>query len=127
MYRDAVRLYDGVPRTKHVTTNLIVEVDLATAATVRRPRAGRTSRCSRRCRASSALQPIIAGRYHDVFECVDGTWRFRRRQMFGDLYGDLSHHMLFDLPDAAAVAGRQLVVRPVRVAKVSAPIGSPSR
>ena len=44
-----------------------------------------------------ALQPIIVGRYHDTFHVVDGEWCFATREMFVDLTGDLSHHLLFDL------------------------------
>jgi hypothetical protein len=39
------------------------------------------------------LQPIIAGRYHDAFERVDGTWRFADRLILSDLIGDLSRHL----------------------------------
>jgi hypothetical protein len=39
------------------------------------------------------LQPVIAGRYHDRFECVDGKWRFSERIIHPDLQGDLSRHM----------------------------------
>jgi hypothetical protein len=98
MYRAAVRLYpDGTPRTKHVTTNLIIEVDL-----------DGPDRPTATCRSyftvlqavdgALALQAVIAGRYHDEFDRAGDRWRFRRRRMFGDLYGDLGHHMLFDLP-----------------------------
>ncbi len=44
-----------------------------------------------------ALQPIIAGRYHDTFHRVQGEWCFETREMFVDLTGDLSHHLSFDL------------------------------
>jgi hypothetical protein len=43
------------------------------------------------------LQPIIAGRYHDRFERVDGVWRFADRLIFSDLIGDLSRHLLVDV------------------------------
>jgi hypothetical protein len=39
------------------------------------------------------LQAIVAGRYHDRFERVDGAWRFSERRIFVDLTGDLSHHL----------------------------------
>jgi hypothetical protein len=39
------------------------------------------------------LQCVIAGRYHDVLEKVDGAWRFRDRYIIGDLLGDLSQHL----------------------------------
>ena len=40
------------------------------------------------------LQPIIAGRYVDTFERVDGAWVYRRKHIVPDLYGDLSQHLL---------------------------------
>jgi len=43
------------------------------------------------------LQPFSPGHYHDSFHRVDGTWCFDTRQMFVDLTGDLSHHLLFEL------------------------------
>ena len=78
---------DGTPGTKHVTTNLIIDVDPPTATAT--------------CRSyytvlqvtSSGLQPIIAGRYHDRFERVEGRWRFTDRLIYSDLLGDLSHHL----------------------------------
>lgn len=86
-----VRKYpDGTPRTKHVTTNLMVEVDGDTA----------TSRCYYTVFQQTdelRLQPIIAGRYHDRFERVDGVWRFADRLIFSDLIGDLSRHLLVDV------------------------------
>jgi 3-phenylpropionate/cinnamic acid dioxygenase small subunit len=46
--------------------------------------------------AELPLQVIIAGRYHDRFECIDGAWHFSEREMKTELYGDLSRHLLFD-------------------------------
>ena len=43
------------------------------------------------------LHVIIAGRYRDTFHRVAGQWCFDTRQMFVDLTGDLSHHLLFEL------------------------------
>jgi hypothetical protein len=43
------------------------------------------------------LQPIIAGRYADTFHRVEGRWWFDTREIFVDLSGDLSHHLLFEL------------------------------
>jgi ketosteroid isomerase-like protein len=93
MYEGWTRRYDdGTPRTKHVTTNLIVDVDddAGTAA----------------CRSyftvlqqtdALPLQPIIAGRYHDEFERADGEWRFTHRHMITDLTGDLTQHLMQSL------------------------------
>ena len=42
----------------------------------------------------SPLQPIIAGRYHDRFTRIDGTWRFTHRDYsLSDLFGDLTRHL----------------------------------
>lgn len=98
MFAAAVRLYpDGTPRTKHVTTNLLIAIETSadgdpTSATCRS-----YFTVLQEVHGHLALQPIIAGRYHDEFQLIDEQWCFRSRQMFGDLYGDLGHHMLFDL------------------------------
>ena len=80
---------DGTPRTKHVITNPIVDVDEA---------GGRAT-----CRSyytvmqkveGFPLQPIICGRYHDTFERADGRWRFVFRDYsLTDLIGDLRRHV----------------------------------
>jgi 3-phenylpropionate/cinnamic acid dioxygenase small subunit len=92
LYESTTRRYeDGTPRTKHVVTNPLVEVDEG---------AGTAS-----CRSyftvfqqtgKLPLQPIIAGRYRDAFERVGGAWRFRARHMILDQFGDLSQHLLID-------------------------------
>ena len=80
--------YDGVPRTKHVTTNLIIEVD---------EQAG-TATCRSYFTVFQAvgdlpLQPIIAGRYHDRFALSGAAWRFTDRLIYSDLIGDLRQHL----------------------------------
>jgi len=96
-YQRSTRRYpDGTPRTKHVTTNLVVEVDEAAG----------TATCRsyytvlQAVPGALALQPIIAGRYHDRFERTGpgAGWRFSARHIFVDLVGDLGSHLLFDLP-----------------------------
>ena len=88
-----IRYTDGTPRTKHVTTNLIIEVDSSAGTAT--------------CRSyytvfqqvdDSPLQPIVAGRYHDRFERVDASWRFSERN-YGlvDLVGDTSRHLRMTL------------------------------
>ena len=99
MYTSSTRRYEnGTPLTKHVTTNLIIEVDEdADRAT------GRSYfTVMQAVPGALALQPVISGRYHDSFERVDGSWRFSRRRMIVDLVGDLSRHLLYDLPDRTA-------------------------
>jgi hypothetical protein len=79
---------DGTPGTKHVTTNLIIEVDEdAGSATCR------SYYTVLQAGPDRGLQPIIAGRYHDTFALVGGEWGFRDRLIFSDLIGDLSRHL----------------------------------
>ena len=75
---------DGTPRTRHVTTNVVIEVDAA------RGRATAES-CYTILQGPPALplQPIASGRYHDRFERTDGAWRFAHRRSALDLRGRL--------------------------------------
>jgi ketosteroid isomerase-like protein len=85
---DGVILYDGIPSTKHVITNVTIEIaDDGVTATAR------SYFTVLQARPDFPLQPIIAGRYHDRFERVDGRWRFADRQIIPDLLGDLSRHL----------------------------------
>jgi 3-phenylpropionate/cinnamic acid dioxygenase small subunit len=91
LYEMATRLHeDGTPRTKHVTTNAIVEVDEAAG----------TATCRSYYSVLQAtpelpLQVIVAGRYADTFHRIGGTWWFDTRTMYVDLAGDLSKHLKF--------------------------------
>jgi 3-phenylpropionate/cinnamic acid dioxygenase small subunit len=92
MYGMSTRLYDdtGTPKTKHVTTNAIIEVDEdAGTATCR------SYYCVVQATAALPLQPIIAGRYHDTFRRIEDTWWFATRLIHVDLVGDLSQHLLW--------------------------------
>jgi hypothetical protein len=79
---------DGTPRTKHVTTNLIIDIDPAAASAT-----ARSYFSVLQAADGLALQVIIAGRYHDRFVQADGIWRFADRVIFVDLVGDLSQHL----------------------------------
>ena len=85
---DGVLLYDGIPCTKHVISNVTIEIpdDRATAM-------ARSYFTVLQGRPDFPLQPVIAGRYHDRFERLDGRWRFADRQIIPDLIGDLSRHL----------------------------------
>jgi hypothetical protein len=86
--REIVILYDGVPRTKHVTTNLVVEVDAAAGTA-----AARSYFTVFQATPALPLQPIVAGRYHDRFARGPGGWRFTERRVLVDLVGDMSQHV----------------------------------
>ena len=79
---------DGTPRTKHVTTNLVIEVDEAAGTGV-----SRSYFTALQALPDLALQPIVSGRYHDRFERRDGQWRFVERRVRTDLVGDVSRHL----------------------------------
>ena len=90
-WRAFVRIHPcGTPRTRHVITNPIVEMD---------EEAGTAT-----CRSvytvfqqtpELPLQAIASGRYHDSFDRIDGVWRFATRDYsMLDFTGDLSQHLL---------------------------------
>ena len=87
MYDGVILYEDGTPRTKHVITNLVIEHEDGTT------RASARSYFTVLQQKDGTLEPIIAGRYHDRFERIDGGWRFAERIILPDLYGDLSQHM----------------------------------
>jgi 3-phenylpropionate/cinnamic acid dioxygenase small subunit len=91
LWRAHVRLYPcGTPRTKHVITNPIIELD---------EEAG-TATCRSYYTVFQAtpdlpLQAICAGRYDDAFVRVEGIWNFSQRDYsLLDLIGDVSQHLL---------------------------------
>jgi 3-phenylpropionate/cinnamic acid dioxygenase small subunit len=93
MYQDATRLYpDGTPRTRHLTTNAIVEVDDGADRA-----SARSYFTVLQQTEALPLQPIIAGRYHDTFHRIQGAWWFDTRIMLVDLLGDLKQHLLYEL------------------------------
>ena len=48
------------------------------------------------------LQTIVAGRYRDRFECVEGQWRFCYRDLtLIDMVGDVSHHLTYPITPSA--------------------------
>ena len=86
--RAMVRLYDGVPATKHVTTNVVVEVGADGASAV-----ARSYFTVLQALADFPLQVVVAGRYADRFARDGETWRFVERVVSMDLIGDLSRHL----------------------------------
>jgi hypothetical protein len=93
LYASTTRRHDdGTPLTSHVITNPLLEVaeDRATARV-------RSRFLVLQATPTLDLRPIIAGRYDDGFERVDGHWRFSARHMEPRLAGDLREHLTFDL------------------------------
>jgi hypothetical protein len=96
-FKDSIILYgDGTPRTRHLVSNLIVEVD---------EDAGRATARSYNTTLQQApgrpIEIIATARYHDAFERVGGTWRFAERVVLHssadgvarDFIGDMGFHV----------------------------------
>ena len=82
---DPVRLYGDLPRTRHLLSNLQIELAGGEAR----------SRCDFTVLQATdglRLQPILAGRYHDAFVRTDDAWWFADRLVLPDLVGDLRWH-----------------------------------
>jgi 3-phenylpropionate/cinnamic acid dioxygenase small subunit len=86
---EQTRLYpDGTPRTNHVITNVVIDVD--------------GDRAHSRCYATVfqqtdalPLQPIASGRYVDRFARVGDEWQFADRLITGFLLGDRRQHVVW--------------------------------
>jgi ketosteroid isomerase-like protein len=94
LYTNTTRRYDdGTPRTKHVMTNLIV--DIAEDGVHASSRSYFT--VLQAVPGELSLQPVIVGRYRHTYERVNGLWRVATMHIIIDLTGELGHHMLIDL------------------------------
>jgi SnoaL-like domain len=84
-----VRVYgDGTPRTKHVTTNVDLEIDEDSGTA--------KSQCYVTVFQQTEefpLQAIFSGHYFDDFERAAGVWRFKKRLLRYILVGDMSAHL----------------------------------
>lgn len=90
IWRERVMIHPcGTPRTRHVVTNPIVEVDEGAGAATCRSYYTVLQQTE-----TLPLQVIAAGRYLDTFARVDGAWRFASRDYsLFDMQGDLSQHL----------------------------------
>jgi hypothetical protein len=84
----SVQFYDGIPSTKHVVSNLIVEID-----DDRRTATARSCYTAFQSRPELPLQPILAGRFHDQLERYGDDWYIVERVIYTDLIGDLRFHV----------------------------------
>jgi 3-phenylpropionate/cinnamic acid dioxygenase small subunit len=87
LWTGMVRRYDdGTPRTRHTTSNAVIDV-----------REDGTAACESSFvvlqHLDGRLEAIASGRYRDTFACEGGTWHFTSRQFLLDHLGDVSHHM----------------------------------
>lgn len=84
-----VRIYeDGTPRTKHVITNVQIDVDTTSGTAT-----GHSYVTVYQQTQDDPLRVIFVGEYFDEFAQVDGHWRFKQRDIRHPLFGDLSTHL----------------------------------
>lgn len=89
MFEKSVITYDdGTPKTKHVTTNMILDVNEEAGTAT-----SRSYFTVLQALPKLPLQTIVAGRYADRFEYAGDGWRFSQRQVSIDLLGDVSRHL----------------------------------
>ena len=92
MYAGSTKLHaDGTPRTAHLVTNVVVEAGAGPDELQARSRF-----VVFQSTETVPLQPVVVGRYDDLFVRTDGVWRFARRRMVPQLWGDVSDHLTFD-------------------------------
>jgi hypothetical protein len=90
-----VIMYDGSPRTNHVMSNVVIDID--------EDRRGASAGCYVQILQATdgfPLQIIATGIYSDRFVNDDGDWRFDVRRSASSLVGDVSHHVRLRPPKA---------------------------
>jgi 3-phenylpropionate/cinnamic acid dioxygenase small subunit len=86
--RQSLMLYDdGTPRTRHVTSNLFIEVDETTDSAH-----AQSYYTVFQSLTDFPLQPIACGTYQDRFERRHGIWMFKERSVQTRFAGDTSRH-----------------------------------
>ncbi len=83
---------DGTLRTRHLATNVQIEIDEATDSAT-----ARSYYVVLQATEKLPFQAIVGGRYEDRFERVQGQWQFADRMVLVDQIGDMSEHLSFDL------------------------------
>lgn len=84
--RTVIRYPDGTPRTRHLVTNIVVDIHSGLAS-------ARSSFTALQALPELPLQPIASGRYRDRFALRDGRWFFTERRVLVDLAGNLGNHI----------------------------------
>jgi 3-phenylpropionate/cinnamic acid dioxygenase small subunit len=83
---------DGTLRTRHLSTNLMIDIDEAADRAT-----ARSYFLVLQATDQLPFQPIAGGRYEDRFQRAAGAWRFSERLIHVDQIGDMSQHLSFDL------------------------------
>lgn len=80
-------VYDGIPRTKHQLSNVVIDVDDESGTAF--------VRCCvsvHQAAPDFPLQPIFVGRMNAEFVRLNDRWWWRSQEVLPDLIGDLSRH-----------------------------------
>jgi 3-phenylpropionate/cinnamic acid dioxygenase small subunit len=108
-YAETNRVHeDGTLRTRHLCTNLLVDIDEGAGAAT-----ARSYYVVLQATPKLPFQPIVGGRYEDRFERRGSQWYFLDRLIHVDQIGDVSEHLSFDLtpgdvrPEKALKRGRK--------------------
>ena len=83
---------DGTTRTRHINSNVIVDIDEAEGEA-----SARSSFVVFQQTPALPLQPIVSGRYRDTFVRAGTEWAFDCRHIIVDHVGDVREHLTFDL------------------------------
>jgi len=83
---------DGTLRTRHLSSNVIIDVDEQSDSAT-----ARSCYVVFQATQKLPLQAIVGGRYEDRFARVGGIWGFAERVIYVDQIGNLSEHLNFDL------------------------------
>lgn len=81
--------HGNTPRTRHLVLNPIVDVDGAQARS-------RSTFVVVQNTDTVRLQPIVVGRYFDVFARDEHGWFFTERKVDVEMVGDVSAHLTLD-------------------------------
>ncbi len=81
--------HGNTPRTRHLVLNPIVDVDGERAS-------ARSTFCVVQNTDTVPLQPIVVGRYADVFARDENGWYFTERQVEVEMVGNVSDHLAMD-------------------------------
>jgi len=93
LYRRTNRVHpDGTLRTRHVTANIVVDIDEENGTA-----GARSSFVVFQQTPTLPLQPIVTGRYRDRFTRANGAWSFAQRHIIVDHVGDVREHLAIDL------------------------------
>jgi 3-phenylpropionate/cinnamic acid dioxygenase small subunit len=93
LYRRTNRVHDdGTLRTRHLTSNVFIDIDEDTDTAT-----ARSAYVVFQQTSNMRLQPIVTGRYRDRFARTKGVWRFAHRHIVVDHVGDVREHLAFDL------------------------------